>query len=405
MPCSYDQTFAHYLNMQRLWLLFAQVVTATLGVMFVISLIKPSWLPWRGLPAPPPNEVTTTVAAPSNLPGQPNIAGARTASHSLSFREAARKALPSVVNISTSKVPKTRDSIQDQRVRDFFGLPPLPPQRSLGSGVIATKDGYIITNHHVVVGADEIEVFLADSRTVRAKLIGSDPETDLAILKIDAPELTPIVFGRADELRVGDVVLAIGDPFGVGQSVTMGIISALGKGINNYDFVDFIQTDAAINPGNSGGALIDANGHLIGINSLIYSESGGSQGIGFAIPVSVTQQVLEQIIETGAVERGYFGIQPVDIEPSLARSMGIDISKGGVWLRSVNTDSPAAHAGLRPQDILLAINDKQLINQQAATRLISELKPGQVAKVKVRRKEVELEFDVKVGKRPPLRAR
>jgi serine protease DegQ len=396
--------------MKRIWLLFAQTVTVTLAVLFVVSLLRPSWMPWlngKGRVSGVPDVVTTTQAAAKPVALVPPVAGG-----GASFREAAKKALPSVVNISSVKSSRNRETIQDQRVREFFGLPPIPPQRSLGSGVIASKDGYVITNNHVVAGAQEIEVLLTESRTVRAKLVGSDPETDLAVLKIDAPDLQAITFGRAEELQIGDVVLAIGDPFGVGQTVTMGIVSALGKGINNYDFVDFIQTDAAINPGNSGGALIDAAGNLVGINSLIYSESGGSQGIGFSIPVNVVKQVLEQIIETGAVARGYFGITPVDIDAAMAKSMGIamngdagsGVSAGGVWLRKVNADSPAAIAGLRPQDILLTINGAPIPNQVTAMRIISSQRPGQAVKVKVRRADKELEFEVRVGKRPSIRA-
>jgi serine protease DegQ len=251
-----------------------------------------------------------------------------------------------------------------------------------------------------VQAADEIAVALADGRRLEAKLIGADPETDLAVLKIDAPKLPVITFGRADSLSVGDVVLAIGNPFDVGQTVTMGIVSALGRnnlGINRFE--NFIQTDAAINQGNSGGALVDSNGHLVGINSAIYSRSGGSIGIGFAIPTSIVTQVMEQLIKSGKVVRGYFGIEPVDITPELVEALKLARSEG-VVVRGVQRSAPAGKAGMEPGDVMLAINGLSVRDTPGMLNQIAQLAPGSVAKVKVLRSGREVDLEVTVGERP-----
>src|SRR5450830_1962795 len=272
--------------------------------------------------------------------------------------------MPSVVNVFTSKkaAPNPhRQFMDDPLFRHFFGDQPddqTQRENSLGSGVIVSSDGLIITNHHVVESADEIEIALADGRTVPAKIVGTDPETDLAVVKVDVKGLPAITFANADQSSVGDVVLAIGNPFGVGQTVTMGIISALGRnhlGINTFE--NFIQTDAPINPGNSGGALIDANGNLLGINTAIYSRSGGSLGIGFAIPVTTAKNVMEAIINHGQVVRGWIGVEPQDITPELAESFGLT-KKSGAIIAGVLKNGPADKAGMKPGDILISVEGK-----------------------------------------------
>ena len=315
--------------------------------------------------------------------------------------------MPAVVNIFSSKnAPKRNNNPQastDPWFRFFFG-DRAPEQRqeptaSLGSGVIVSSEGYILTNHHVVEGADEIEVALTDGRKANAKVVGSDPETDLAVLKINLPD-PAITLGRLENVRVGDVVLAIGNPFGVGQTVTMGIVSALGRshlGINTFE--NFIQTDAAINPGNSGGALVDADGNLLGINTAIYSRSGGSLGIGFAIPVSLAKQVMESIISTGSVVRGWIGVEPQDVTPEIAESFGLS-RKDGALIAAVVQGGPADRAGLRPGDILTSVNGQPIADTTALLNSIAQLKPGAETKVAVSRKGKAVELTIVVGKRP-----
>lgn len=386
--------------LRRFWLFFAQAVTVVLAVWFVIATLKPDWLQ-RG-----------KVAVQS---GSPIVALKEVApighggTSSNSYAEAAKVAMPAVVNIFSSKnAPKRGSSPQasaDPWFRFFFG-DRAPEQRqeptaSLGSGVIVSSEGYILTNHHVVDGADEIEVALTDGRKANAKVVGSDPETDLAVLKINLPNLPAITLGRLENVRVGDVVLAIGNPFGVGQTVTMGIVSALGRsrlGINTFE--NFIQTDAAINPGNSGGALVDADGNLLGINTAIYSRSGGSLGIGFAIPVSLAKQVMESIISTGSVVRGWIGVEPQDVTPEIAESFGLS-RKDGALIAAVVQGGPADRAGLRPGDILTSVNGQPILDTTALLNSIAQLKPGAEAKVTVSRKGKAVELTIVVGKRPP----
>src|SRR4051812_29534969 len=310
-------------TMRRLWLIFAQTATVALGVLFVMMTLKPEWLG-----RPQVIELKQAVPAASG------------AARSASYSEAVRRATPAVVNVFTSKDVKNPQHpfLSDPLFRHFFGDrsdPEAQRASSLGSGVIVSPKGYILTNHHVVEAADEIEVALADGKKLKARLVGSDPETDLAVLHVANASLPSITFGDAEGLRVGDVVLAIGNPFGVGQTVTMGIVSALGRnqlGINTFE--NFIQTDAAINPGNSGGALIDASGNLIGINTAIYSRSGGSLGIGFAIPASSARQVMEQIVASGSVTRGWIGVEAQEMTPDLAASFQATRS-GGVLIAGV----------------------------------------------------------------------
>ena len=294
--------------------------------------------------------------------------------------------------------------LDDNLLRRYFPdlAERMPPQRatSLGSGVIVAREGYVLTNHHVIDGADEIQLVLADGRRIAAKVRGSDPETDLAVLKAEAADLPAITLGDLGGVQVGDVVLAIGNPFGFGNTVTLGIVSALGRsrlGINRYE--DFIQTDAAINPGNSGGALIDTSGRLIGINSTIYSRSGGSLGIGFAIPVSLARDVLAQIIEKGEVTRGWFGIEPQDVDDEIARVLSLPRTEG-VLIRGVQRGGPAERAGMQVGDVVLDVAGRATRDTPALLTRIAELPPGSSAKVTVLRDAKPLLLDVSVGKRP-----
>jgi serine protease DegQ len=276
---------------------------------------------------------------------------------------------------------------------------------SLGSGVIVGPDGYIITNHHVVEAADDIEIALNDGRQAKAKVVGTDPESDLAVLKVELKNLPSVNFGRLEQVNVGDVVLAIGNPFGVGQTVTMGIVSALGRshlGINTFE--NFIQTDAAINPGNSGGALVDANGNLIGVNTAIYSRNGGSMGIGFAIPVSLARQVMDQIIATGSVTRGWIGVEVQDITPELAESFKLADTKG-VLIAGVVRGGPADKGGVKPGDILVEVDGKPVSDSSAMLNLVASAEPGKAATLKLLRNAAQVQIKLTVGKRPKPKPR
>ena len=274
------------------------------------------------------------------------------------------------------------------------------PGGGLGSGVVLAADGLIVTNHHVIDAAEDIEVIAPDGRRAKAKIVGGDPETDLAVLRVSLSELKPIAVGNAEEARVGDPVLAIGNPFGVGQTVTMGIISALGRnqlGINTFE--NFIQTDAAINPGNSGGPLVDAEGRLLGINTAIYSRTGGSLGIGFAIPVSTVRNVVDQIVATGAVTRGYIGVEPQDITPEMAEAFKLPRREGAI-IAGLLRNGPAEKAGVKVGDILLEVDGQTVRNTAGMLNLISQLKPGAQADLKFLREGKEISLKVQVGKRP-----
>ncbi len=380
--------------MRKLWLIFAQTVTVSLAVLFVISTLKPEWL--GKAPAPSLHSIAVQEAAP----GAPPAA---------SYRDAARRALPAVVHIFTSqKIRQPKHPLLDDPIlRHFFGERSEPrEQRSagLGSGVIVSSEGYILTNYHVVEAADQIEVALHDGSTQPARLVGGDPESDLAVLRIEADkkgrELPAITLGQMENLLVGDVVLAIGNPFGVGQTVTMGIVSALGRshlGINTFE--NFIQTDAAVNPGNSGGALVDSRGNLVGINTAIYSRSGGSLGIGFAIPISIARNVMEQIIKTGSVTRGWIGVEAQEITPELAETFGLADTDGAL-IAGVQRGSPADLGGIRPGDILLAVNGKPVKDPQVMLDLIAGQTPGETVPFKLRRQKNIVEPTLRIGKRP-----
>lgn len=378
--------------MQRLWLIFTQTVTVLLAIFFVVSTLRPELLPWT------PRGKLVTIREAVKTDGQDalNLGG---------FHTAAELSMPSVVNIFTSKevrVP-SHPFMDDPVFQQFFGnrfSPRTERSSSLGSGVIVSPEGYILTNHHVVEAASEIQVALMDGRKAEARLIGSDPESDLAVLKIKLGNLPTITFGDSKQARVGDIVLAIGNPFGVGQTVTMGIIGALGRsqvGINTYE--NFIQTDAAINPGNSGGALTDTAGNLIGINTAIYSRSGGSLGIGFAIPGDVAKQIMQQIIETGSVTRGWLGVSMQDITPELAESLNLN-STDGTLIAGVLKNGPADDAGIKPGDVLVAVNNESISNASEMLNRVAALPPGKVAVLSVFRNGAQLDIQVQIGKRP-----
>ena len=383
--------------MRKLWLTFAQTATVALAVLFVLTTLKPEWLPQRGQV---PQVVELTQSTQASL----------AATQAGSYSDAVRRAAPAVVSIFTSKDVKVPQHpfFNDPLFRRFFGDGGgEQSQRAsgLGSGVIVSARGYILTNHHLVEAADDIEVALADGKKLRAKVIGTDQETDLAVLQVDGTDLPAITFGQVEDAKVGDVVLAIGNPFGVGQTVTMGIVSALGRSglqINTYE--NFIQTDAAINPGNSGGALTDSVGNLIGINTAIYSRTGGSLGIGFAIPVSTAKQVMEQIIATGRVTRGWIGVEAQEISPELAESFRLP-STTGALIAGVLKGSPADRAGVKPGDILISIGARPVTDPTAMLNIVAGLNPGKAAAVRLRRDQKEIDLQVEVGKRPPAQRR
>lgn len=383
--------------MHRLWLIFAQTVTIALAVLFTLSTLKPEWLGRAPHTSAPPQVTVNSV--PASEGEAPAPAG--------SYREAARTALPAVVHIyTTQEVRSQRHPLFDDPIfRHFFGeRPEGRNQRNsgLGSGVIVSADGYILTNFHVIESADDIQVSLNDGKTYKATTVGTDPESDLAVLRITAQDLPAITFGQMENLRVGDVVLAIGNPFGVGQTVTMGIVSALGRshlGINTFE--NFIQTDAAINPGNSGGALVDVAGNLVGINTAIYSRTGGNHGIGFAIPVSSARSIMEQIIASGAVTRGWIGVEAQEITSELADSFNLPDTAGAL-IAGVVRGSPADRAGIRPGDVLLSINGTTVTDPQVMLDLIAGLAPESEARFRLRRDTSIQELPIRIGKRPTL---
>ncbi len=381
--------------MRKHWLLFTQTVTIALALLFIIHTLKPELLPNAAR-----NGVVTLYesAAPASDAALP----------ATSLSVAAKKAMPSVVNIYTSTIIKSpvNPFLDDPRFRFFFGDQENTPQQSssLGSGVIVSQDGFILTNHHVVEAADQIEVALADGRKARAHVIGSDPETDLAVIKIELTGALPaITFGHPENAHVGDMVLAIGNPFGVGQTVTMGIISALKRdhlGLNTFE--SFIQTDAAINPGNSGGALVDVNGNLIGVNSAIYSPNGGSLGIGFAIPATTAKKTMEQIILHGSVTRGWIGAGIQELTPDLVESFKLKEAHG-VLITGIVRNSPAEKAGIKTGDILVSIDSTAIDNWSAMLETVANLPPGKDVSIKLLRSGGDISLPVRIGKRPKPR--
>jgi serine protease DegQ len=353
---------------RRLWLVFAQAVTVAVAALFVVLTFKPQWLGGGGvaaiLPAP-----TIREAVPA--------AGSASAPTGLAL--AARRAAPAVASVAATRMARNPHS-DDPRFR-WFGNPgggtqAQRQQLGLGSAVVVSPEGYVLTNHHVIDGAVEIELALPDGRSTQAKIVGSDPETDIALLKIELPNLPVVAFGQAQALQVGDAVLAIGNPFNIGQTVTAGIVSALDR--NRFQasrFQNFIQTDAAINPGNSGGALVDANGSLVGINTAIFSRSGGNLGIGFAVPVEIARHVMEQLIKEGKVRRGWLGVQPSDISPEMAQALSLP-TRQGVLITGVLRGGPAAEAGLKPGDVLVKIAEREVASVGELFSVIGTVSPG-----------------------------
>ena len=389
--------------MRRLWIIFSQTATICLAVLFVVSTLKPEWLPSRSELVPESMRVAIV-----HQEAQPGTAGG--GARADSYHEAVRKAAPSVVNIFTTKEVRVQRNplLNDPLLRRFFGdqfSDDTQKATSLGSGVIVSPAGYILTNNHVVESADEIEVAFPDGKKLLAKVVGSDPDTDLAVLRVEAEKMPAITFGSSENLRVGDIVLAIGNPLGIGQTVTSGIVSALGRtglGINTFE--NFIQTDAAINQGNSGGALVDARGNLVGINSAILSQTGGSIGIGLAIPASMAKTVMEQIIKTGTVTRGWIGVELQPVTPALAESFKLGTLEGAI-INGVLNGGPADKAGVKPGDVLVAIDGKPIVDPQSVLSTVTGIAPGSAAKVKLKRKGQDLELSVTIGRRPKPQAR
>ena len=388
--------------MRRTWLIFSQAVTVAVAVLFVVATLKPEWLNRRG--SAPPAPAVATLGSATLV--QPVALSAPTAGSG--YSAAAKRATPAVVSITASKAPARNTNANDPWFQFFFGdrsrQMPQDTQIGLGSGVIVSDGGYLLTNNHVIEGADDIEVMLTDGRQAKAHLVGTDPDTDLAVLKVALERLPVISVGDSEQLQVGDVVLAIGNPFGVGQTVTSGIVSALGRnqlGINTFE--NFIQTDAAINPGNSGGALVDASGNLLGINTAIYSRSGGSMGIGFAIPVSTAMQVMQGLIQDGHVVRGWIGVEPRDLTPEIAQTLNLPI-KQGVLITGVLHSGPASAAGLRPGDVVVRIAGAPVNNTPQLLRAVAALRPQAHAVVSVQRGDAVLDLDVTVTQRPKARA-
>lgn len=378
--------------MKKLWLFFSQAVTVFVAAWFVTATLQPQWL---AAPAPPP-----AVSAPLVLPAPQVSAAAQPGS----LAAAVRRAAPAVVSINTSRITR-HPFADDPWFRLFFGQQGSQSQSGLGSGVIMSADGYVLTNNHVVQEADHIETVLADGRRANARVIGADPESDLAVLKIDLPDLPVMTPSDSDRIEVGDRVLAIGNPFGVGQTVTSGIVSALGRdqlGINTFE--NFIQTDAAINPGNSGGALTDEQGRLLGINTAIYSRSGGSLGIGFAIPVNVARQALQDIVQNGRVVRGWIGVESTALTPELAENLGA-ASAQGVIITGVLNGGPAARAGMRPGDVVTRINGQPIRTVAELRAGITALRPGTAATFTALRQGQNVEMQLVPGQRPSVAQR
>jgi serine protease DegQ len=382
--------------MRQLWLIFTQAVTVGLALLFVVGTLKPHWL---GRTAAAPTVVTTTAASASPpLPG----AAASGAAGPQSLAAAAQRAAPAVVSVVTNLGRSHLGRNDDDWLRFFQGQGPggQAPQQGAGSGVIVAPEGYILTNNHVVAGAASIEVLLADGRETSARVVGTDPETDLAVLKIELDRLPVLAFGNPDTLVVGDAVLAIGNPFKLGQTVTAGIVSALNRSqelLSRYG--DFIQTDAAINPGNSGGALVDTQGQLVGINTAIYSRTGGNQGIGFAIPADLARQVLEGLVRNGQVTRGWIGVDVRELTPDFAQNFKLPNAQGAL-VAGVLADGPAARGGLKPGDVVTQVGGQPVANTAQMLRRVAALKPGEQAQLQVQRGPQALDVTLLVGQRP-----
>ena len=371
--------------MRNLWLIFAQAVTVAVAVVFVVATLKPQWLQGRGLAS----SFSVVEAPPSSALGS-------------TFTQAAKVAMPAVVSISAQKAAARNPHANDPAFRFFFGDRGErdEPQVGLGSGVIVSPEGYLLTNHHVIEGADEVFVQLADGREARARVVGTDPDTDIAVLKIDLKKLPVMALGDSTQLQVGDPVMAIGNPFNVGQTATSGIVSALGRNqLGLSTFENFIQTDAAINPGNSGGALVDARGALVGINTAIYSESGGSMGIGFAVPIDLAREVMQSLVDHGRVVRGWVGVEPRDLTPEITEALGLG-STTGVLITGVLQNGPASAAGIQPGDVVTKVGQHAITNTGELLRQVAGLKPKSKVAVTVSRSGKSVTLEVTVAQRP-----
>jgi serine protease DegS len=375
--------------------IFTSVATG-LAAAFIVLLIRPDLMQYSSGWNP-------KLTAPAKETQLPRKTGP------VSYAEAVQHASPSVVNVFATKIKRNEPHplFDDPMFKRFFGndlsTPRTQQENSLGSGVVIDDNGYILTNNHVISGASDIQVVIKDGRRFPARIVGTDPETDLAVLQA-AISNTPIAnLGDSENLQVGDVVMAIGNPFGVGQTVTLGIISATGRSqLGITDFENFIQTDAAINPGNSGGALINAQGDVIGINTAIFSKSGGSHGIGFAIPVNLARQVMQQIAEHGRVIRGWIGINGQNLTPALAESLGIK-NQQGILVSGVLRQGPAAQAGIQPGDVLLEVDGNAVYSASQMLKLVAAHQPGDEVAIKLQRQGDTEEINVAVMERPPHR--
>lgn len=379
--------------MKRVWLIFSQAVTVLFAAYFVVLTLKPQWLSVNDSAKPEVAPELQLMQATAQHAQQP-VAG--------SLSAAAKVAAPSVVSINTSKVVR-HPYANDPLFQYFFGGSSSQSQSGLGSGVIISADGYLLTNNHVVEGADEITVTLHDGRSLNATIVGTDPESDLAVLRISATGLPSITIGDSDAVSIGDQVLAIGNPFGVGQTVTSGIISATGRshlGINTFE--NFIQTDAAINPGNSGGALVDINGNLLGINTAIFSQSGGSMGIGFAIPTSTAQLILHSLLKEGRVVRGWVGVSANDLTPELAQAAGVDVQTG-ILVTGVLQGGPAERAGIKPGDVITHVGQQEIRNVAGLLTAVAALPPDVVSTFTVYRGKQKNQISVTPAERPVAR--
>ncbi len=376
--------------MRKLWLIFSQAVTVAVALVFVVATLKPQWLQSRGW-----------GSSFSVLEAGPHAAGVGGVG-AVSFSQAARVAMPAVVSISAQKAAARNPHANDPAFKFFFGDRGErdEPQVGLGSGVIVSPEGYLLTNHHVIDGADEVFVQLADGREARAQIVGTDPDTDIAVLKIDLKKLPVMALGDSTQLQVGDPVMAIGNPFNVGQTATSGIVSALGRNqLGLSTFENFIQTDAAINPGNSGGALVDARGALVGINTAIYSESGGSLGIGFAVPIDLARDVMQALVDHGRVVRGWVGVEPRDLTPEITEALGLG-SSTGVLITGVLQNGPASSAGLQPGDVVTRVGDRAVTSTGELLRAVAGLKPKSKVDISVLRSGKPLTLSVTVAQRP-----
>ena len=381
--------------MRRLWLIFSQAATVALALLFVVGTLKPQWLARGGRGFA--EVVSLRTAAP---PAEGQDEGLRQG-----VAAAARTASPAVVSVSAGKAAPANPHADDPNFRFFFGDRGDNGNQmatGYGSGVIVSPEGVLLTNNHVIEGAKDISVRLSDGREARATVVGTDPETDLAVLRISLDKLPAITLGRMDALQVGDTVLASGNPFNVGQTVTSGIVSALGRnGLGLSTFESFIQTDAAINPGNSGGALVNADGHLIGINTAIFSRSGGSLGIGFAIPVDVAQQVMEDLLRDGQVTRGWIGVEPRELSADFIENFKLPI-RDGVLIVGVLQDGPASKGGMKPGDVVTTVDGQAVASVAQLLHAVAQLKPGTAAAIGVQRgaQAIQLTLIAAQRKRP-----